>query len=48
MCQPSRFSPKGVETRDGVPVKTLGSKGVDLGAVLHRLEEARWPQRGVS
>ena len=46
--------PKGGQTRGGVPVRTLGLKrGVDLGAVPHRLEEGKsasedaGPRRGV-
>ena len=51
MCQPSRSSPKGVDTRRCASVRTLGrwcaskdagpQRGVDLEAVPHRLEEEK-------
>ena len=41
MCQPSRCSPKGVDTRQCANKDTGPKKWVDLGAVSHRLEEGK-------
>ena len=41
MCQPSRCSPKGVDTRRCASKDAGHQRGVDLGAVPHRLEEGK-------
>ena len=41
MCQPSRCSPKGVDTRRCASKDAGPQRGVDLGAVPHRLEEGK-------
>ena len=52
MCQPSRCSPKGVDTRRCASKHAGPQRVVDLGAVPHRLEEEKsvnedaGPQRG--
>ena len=53
MCQPSRCSPKGVDMRQCASKDAGPQRGVDLGAVPHRLEEGKsasedtGPRRGV-
>ena len=46
MCQSSRCSPKGVDTRPCAS-KDAGSKGVDLVAVPHRLDKGGEQKAGV-
>ena len=41
MCQPSRSSPKGVDTRRCASKDVGPQREVDLGAVPHRLEEGK-------
>ena len=41
MCQPFRCSPKGVDTRRCASKDAGPQRGVDLGAVPHRLEEGK-------
>ena len=53
MCQPSCCSPKGVDTKRCASKDAGPQRGVDLGAVPHRLEEGKsasedaGPRRGV-